>query len=541
MKRYYGYIRVSTTRQGEQGSSLQEQKAAIEAYAQRHGLNIIEWFEEQETAAAQGRPIFARMLKGIERKQADGVITHKIDRSARNLKDWAHIGELIDHGVEMHFAHESLDLTSRSGRLSADILAVVASDYIRNLRDEIRKGFYGRLKQGIYPLQAPLGYLDQGGGKPKAIDPIRGPLVRRAFELYATGQWTLRTLLTELHARGLRNRKGKKISTTGLSTVLNNPFYIGVIKLRSGETFAGIHQPLVDPATFSAVSDILAGRKPRRGARHKYRYQQLLSCALCKRTLVAERQKGHVYYRCHVQECPGTCLREERIDEAILSAARMVSLTEEQWRAADSDLCTLLDRAALQTPDMLKVVQLELAVLDDRMRRTTDAYIDGAIDKEVFFERKEGLSKARAALLARQADLVNGSTWLRSETEKVLELTKALSRLPSSMHDQNIRDVLARTSSNLSAEGKKVDITWRKPFDELVSSKAVFSSGPNRGRSRTEAMFELIFNHVKEEVEEERKRKNEERDAGEQARLNALRELYANPRHADLDHRWPEN
>jgi site-specific DNA recombinase len=201
MKKFFGYIRVSTTKQGEQGSSLQEQKAAIEAYASRHGLKIIEWFEEQETAASQGRPVFGRMLKAIERHLADGVITHKIDRSARNLKDWAHIGELIDRGVEMHFAHESLDLASRSGRLSADILAVVASDYIRNLRDEVRKGFYGRLKQGLYPLAAPVGYLDQGGGKPKTIDPVRGPLVRQAFELYATGLWTLHSLNDELHLR----------------------------------------------------------------------------------------------------------------------------------------------------------------------------------------------------------------------------------------------------------------------------------------------------------------------------------------------------
>jgi site-specific DNA recombinase len=135
MRKYFGYVRVSTTKQGEQSSSLQEQRAAIESYATRHHLSVVEWFEEQETAASQGRPVFGQMLKAIERGLAHGVIIHKIDRGARNLKDWAHIGELIDRGVEMHFAHESLDLMSRSGRLSADILAVVASDYIRNLRE----------------------------------------------------------------------------------------------------------------------------------------------------------------------------------------------------------------------------------------------------------------------------------------------------------------------------------------------------------------------------------------------------------------------
>lgn len=137
MKSYFAYIRVSTQKQG-QGVSLQEQRAAIERYAERRNLRISSWFEERETAAKRGRPIFGRMMKELRVSKADGVIIHKIDRSARNLKDWADLGELIDGGYDVHFATETLDLTSRGGRLSADIQAVVAADYIRNLREETR-------------------------------------------------------------------------------------------------------------------------------------------------------------------------------------------------------------------------------------------------------------------------------------------------------------------------------------------------------------------------------------------------------------------
>src|ERR1700730_10356191 len=158
-KRYFGYIRVSTAKQGEKGVSLAEQKDAISQYAQRYGLTVVQWFEERESAAKRGRPIFSQMMKQLRTGNARGVIIHKIDRSARNLKDWADLGELIDVGVEVHFANESLDLNTRGGRLSADIQAVVAADYIRNLREEKRKGCYGRLKEGVYPLPAPIGYL----------------------------------------------------------------------------------------------------------------------------------------------------------------------------------------------------------------------------------------------------------------------------------------------------------------------------------------------------------------------------------------------
>jgi DNA invertase Pin-like site-specific DNA recombinase len=170
-KQYFSYIRVSTTKQGDHGVSLQEQHDAIVRYAQRQNLRIVRAFDEQETAAKRGRPVFSEMMRLLKHGNASGVVIHKIDRGARNLKDWADLAELIDIGVEVHFANESLDLNTRGGRLSADIQAVVAADFIRNLREETKKGFYGRLKQGFYPICAPIGYLDRGGGQAKVPDP----------------------------------------------------------------------------------------------------------------------------------------------------------------------------------------------------------------------------------------------------------------------------------------------------------------------------------------------------------------------------------
>src|SRR5712664_3111453 len=190
-KQFFSYIRVSTARQGEHGVSLKEQQDAILRYAQKNSLQIARSFEERETAAKRGRPIFSQMIRSLRHGEAQGVLIRKIDRGARNLKDWADLGDLIDTGVEVHFANESLDLNTRGGRLSADIQAVVAADYIRNLREETKKGIYGRLKQGIYPLAAPVGYLDRGGGNPKEIDPAKAPLILLAFHLYASGSYSL--------------------------------------------------------------------------------------------------------------------------------------------------------------------------------------------------------------------------------------------------------------------------------------------------------------------------------------------------------------
>ncbi len=113
---YFAYIRVSTVKQGKHSVSLPEQKSAIQSFANREGFTISYWFEEKETAAKRGRPIFGKMLKGLKEGKAKGVIIHKIDRGARNLKDWADLAELMDMGIEVHTANENLDLTSRGGK-----------------------------------------------------------------------------------------------------------------------------------------------------------------------------------------------------------------------------------------------------------------------------------------------------------------------------------------------------------------------------------------------------------------------------------------
>lgn len=227
---YFSYVRVYTQQQGALGTSLAEQQAAIDYYAQRFNLNIVKQYEERETAAKQGRPVFLDMLKALKCGAAKGIVIHKIDRSARNLKDWADLESLIDSGLEVHFANESLDLNSRGGRLSADIQAVVAADYIRNLREETKKGIYGRLKQGLYPFPARVGYLNNEKGKPKKPDSVQAPLVRQAFELYASGTIGLNALVEKMYALGLRNKNGYKIIRNGLVCILKNPFYIGPIK-----------------------------------------------------------------------------------------------------------------------------------------------------------------------------------------------------------------------------------------------------------------------------------------------------------------------
>ena len=205
-----------------------------------------------------------------------------------------------------------IDLRTNSGVLTGDVMAVIASNYVNNMLEDSRRGFYGRLKQGLYPLKAPMGYIDNGKGKVKTPDPVKAPLVKKMFELYAYGNFSVEQLRIKICELGLRGNNNKAYALSTLYATLHNPFYIGVIKIQTtGETFSAIHEPLISQKLFYLVQDKLQGKKTIPRNRLKFVFTKLLKCC-CGYTLIPEKQKQFVYYRCHRKTCKETAIREDR-------------------------------------------------------------------------------------------------------------------------------------------------------------------------------------------------------------------------------------
>ena len=455
MKPCFGYIRVSTQKQGA-GVSLDTQKDAITAFASRHDLYVTRWFTEKETAAKSGRPVFNQMLTLLRRGRARGLIMHKIDRSARNLKDWAIVSELPDAGVDVYIATESVDFRSRGGRLTADIQAVIAADYIRNLRDETIKGLTGRLKQGLYPFRAPIGYRDNGRGRPKTLCPVKAPLVRDAFTLYASGTHSLRSLQAELARRGLRNHAGNPLSLHGVEALLRNPFYTGLIEIRRSATlYPGIHEPLVDRKTFARVQDVRAGRAGKKVTRHDHAYRGLFRCGLCGGPMTPEIQKAHVYYRCQRRGCATKTVREDVLDEQIQSRLQSLTLAPEDAAQLRADWLAWLHGdergAATRSRD------LRIATLHQRLDRLTDLLLDGALDRAEYDRRKRSLMLELHQLEDEARKHPTGEL-SEVQIEKYLELLTSLARLHILVNPPEKRCLVENAFSNRTVSEKTVEL-----------------------------------------------------------------------------------
>ncbi len=517
MKQCYGYTRVSTFKQGD-GVSLQAQRDAIEAFAARNQFSISQWFEEKVTAAKKGRPLFNQMVSALKEGKADGVVFHKIDRSARNFADWARIGDLSEAGVDIHFATESLDFSSRGGRLTADIQAVIAADYVRNLREECIKGINGRLKQGLYPFKAPLGYFDNGKGKVKSIDPVRGPLVRKMFELYASEQFSIPSLVPEMATRGLRSAKGKPLAKTSIEQMLRNPFYMGIMKMRSGKVYNGIHEPLISPELFERVASVRSNRDNKKKTRHNHLLGGLFRCRECQGPMTPERQKAHVYYRCHQKSCPTGSAREDKLEKEICNVLKHCVLTVTQATKLRNLFIVWFEKDEGAT--LAEQASLELAKINTRISSLTDKFIDDLIDETSFNTKKKEL-------------VIDEAKWKKHASQKVtfeqrqvtlenyIELAKNLYFTYQNAARHQKREIVNFATSNRTVSGKNVCVepskwvstlqrmgdfsycahskdTYRTLFQELDEvftslqysevGKKLHGSGPNRATSRAAKM-----------------------------------------------------
>jgi site-specific DNA recombinase len=299
------YLRVSTKEQAErdgdpEGYSIPAQREANRRKAEALGAVITEEFADRgESARSADRPALKEMLTYLrEHAEVRYVIVHKVDRLARNRLDDVEINLAIQKaGVTLVSATENIDETP-SGMLLHGIMSTIAEFYSRNLANEVTKGMTQKAKSGGTPGLAPIGYrnvrrISADGVEVRTIElnSERAPLVRWAFEAYATGDWTLNRLAAELEIRGLTTaptpkRPAKPVPGKRLSKILSRPYYKGEILYR-GVRYDGRHEPLVDPQTWQRVQTVMAGHCVGEKQReHPHYLKSTVYCGSCGSRLI---------------------------------------------------------------------------------------------------------------------------------------------------------------------------------------------------------------------------------------------------------------
>lgn len=513
-KRAVIYLRVSSAQQADkdfdvEGYSIPGQREACARKAGQLSAAIPddgEFIERGESGTTTKRPALRAMLERIKRGDIDYVIVHKVDRLARNRADDIEIVMAIRQaGAQLVSVTENIDETP-AGLLLHGIMSSIAEFYSQNLATEVKKGATQKAKAGGTPFRAPLGYLntramiDGREVRTISVDPERAPLIRDAFALYATGDYSLPELAAIFEERGLRRRPTRRAATKALNAkdwqaLLRSPYYIGIVSY-AGKTYKGRHEPLVDEATFQKVQDLLTSKRVsgERPWRHFHYLRGSIYCGECGRRLTFSKATGnggtYDYFICtgrQKRECSQCSSRVAAVEAAVEEHYGEQELSDEERQRIRSGVKAHIDALATVAAEQVAEAERQLAQLTKQEKKLLAAHYADQVSEELFAEEQSRIRRERAGATKQIESLSYDHERVLAALDRALELTDDIQRAYCLSGPQERRLFNQGIFKRLEIVSEEVTEAERaEPFAQL----ARLSQGWDRG-TRTERMTEV--------------------------------------------------
>lgn len=339
--KYFLYVRRSSDENShKQSQSLEGQLLACQSVQQTYGLEIADVFQESKTAKKPGRPLFNEMLRRIDRREATGILCYHLDRLSRNPKDSGDIRWMLQQGTIGEIRTPSQIYLPKDSCLLTGIETTMAEQFIIHHTERVERGMRQKHRAGGFPHRVPEGYLNNRLEKTIEVDPLRFPLLRRAWELLLTDTYAVPQIHRKLHREwGYQKRPTLRTERTDLPLshmymLFVNPFYAGIGR-SWGETYKGTWTPMVSISEFEQAQRILGKNACPHPVKYTYPYAGLIQCQRCGCQITAETSKGHTYYHCTNRRgsCSTKGIRAEQIDELIACQLDNMSVFPEfaQW------------------------------------------------------------------------------------------------------------------------------------------------------------------------------------------------------------------
>jgi site-specific DNA recombinase len=470
--------RVSTEEQKEAGNSLPAQLNRLEKYCRDKGYPILKTCSFDESAYSKNRVEFDRIIDFIlSQKEKLVVICDKVDRLSRDIFD-QRISLLFDKAIndeiELHFVSECQIINSKlsaAGKFQFSMTLGLARYYSDAVGDSVKRSLEQRFRAGKWSSKAPYGYknitlLDKT--KTIIMDDYEANIMRTAFQLYATGAYSMSILTNKL-----REDFGVKLQNSFLEKALRKPFYYGEMHA-NGEIYKHNYPPLISKELFDQVQQVKSrfNKQPIKYAGLPFIFRGLMRCSICGMAITAEKQKGIVYYHCTQSKYKHSApwIREDAIIERLGEVFKQLIIPKEI------------------------VAQIEKTVSESyssRMAHYRKQYTDLAQEQETITKMMDNLymDKLKQSITADKYDkfynqfndrlLEIGSRI--SKLEKVDETfeitTKMLMGLLSHAYDvfmsseiDQKRLIITLVLSNLRIDNESILYEAQRPFDMILKS-----------------------------------------------------------------------
>lgn len=407
------YTRQSFDRAGD-GAAVSRQREDGRRLAELRGWEIVAEHEDNDRSAAgrKQRPGFEATLDALATGQAQAVIAWNLDRLTRNRRDTVRLIETCQAaGATIAVVRGSdLDMSTPSGRMTADLLAAVARNEIETKSDRQRRANLQRAQDGKPPQggRRLFGYNADGG----TINETEAQHVREAYSTLLAGG-SLSSVARSWNTAGISTTAGGKWNGSNVRRLLGNPRN-AALRAHNGKVIGpGAWSPIVDEPTYRAAMAIFndPARSTTKDRSIKWLLTQIAVCGRCGGKMCTGRtQHGTRTYMC--RDHHHLSVSAAPIDEYV------TALTV--GRLARPDVAELLR----PTPDVdVPALRTEANALRVRLDEAARLFADGTIDASQLTRINGDVSAALDAVNAKIAAAGQGDVLAKfAEADDVANL-----------------------------------------------------------------------------------------------------------------------
>ena len=473
------FARISSKEQ-EDGCSIDAQIERAKKYCESRNLEIIKEYRVVESSL-KTRKQFNEMIDFIKKQKiCINLVCDKVDRLQRSFKELPMLDSLrIDGKIKLHFRAENVVLHKNSDPseiMGYQFHVMMANNYINALSYNVKRIFEQMRKEGKVTGMAPIGYLNiKGTGRHSSeiiIDSERACLIRRAFEEYSTGLYSIAEMQKKLANWGLKNKKSNKyLCKSQVDKLLKNKFYAGYATY-NGEEYKHIYPIIVPLELFEQCERVRQGKHKNysNSTKREFIFKGLISCAKCGCTITPEIKKGkYVYLRPNPKNgCNCKQINEKVALNTLESVFKDIKFSKEILEKLVPTLKEKFESETNINKQVLSALKADLTRMEYKISSLTDKFVDESITKDIYdIKYKEYLlEKDKINRLISNYALNN--TNIEISLEYLLKLACNAFYLFKSSGIDKKRKLIKLVFPNLYLNGQNIDYIMRKPFDMLV-------------------------------------------------------------------------
>jgi site-specific DNA recombinase len=482
--------RVSTEEQRDAGNSLPAQTTRMQAYFDKLGIEVVRAFSFDESAYKDKRDEFDKILdfiKSSEEKLAVGF--DKVDRLSRNVFD-KRVAELYEMAVadkiELHFVSDGQVINSQMSAVDKFQFGMslgLAKYYSDAISDNVRRAFEQKRRRGEVTGICVVGYINHtelSGKKTVIPDPQRAHLIVKIFELYGTGNHSMKTVHEEVTRLGLRSRAGKLLTKSTIERILNEPFYCGIrFSKKYNDYNPHPYERLISKELFDRCQDIKDGRRklPSKPQTNDFIFQGLITCADCGCLASPEykiKPSGKEYrlYSCTNSKrvCQRRYVNEKKLLEPIFAVLeRFESITQDVQDQLVEDLRKTSEAEVAFHHSQINRIRIEQDQLTRRKDKLVNLFLDEGITQQDYDKKLQELTDHLQRLNIELEEHTQADHDYKTSVGTVLSVAQRAKSIFISSEPHEKRAFINLLVQNPQLKDRALQFELKTPFNHVLN------------------------------------------------------------------------